>query len=590
MPIELDKTNIIINNNSTTSNIFEVIKSKGSYTEKAADGATYSCGYGYYGRLGHANASNKSTPTLIQHFVDNTITISQFSAGNHHSIFLDTNGNVYSCGGGGYGQLGHGNTSDKNTPTIIQYFVTNNIIISQVSTGDYHSIFVATDGNVYSCGYGYYKQLGHGDTSNKSTPTLIQYFVDNTITISQISAGIYHSIFIATNGNVYSCGRGNDGQLGHGDTSDKSTPTLIQYFVDNTITISQVSIGDYHSIFVATNGNVYSCGYGNYGQLGHGDTSDKSTPTLIQYFVDESITISQVSAGNHHSIFLHTNSNVYSCGIGNSGRLGHGDTSDKSTPTLIQYFVDNTITISQVSTGSEHSIFLATNGNVYSCGSGSHRVLGHGNTSSKSTPTLIQYFVDNTITISQVSAGIYHSIFFSNDPYYQTIEYPAQWTYSSTDASVYHLGNVGIGTEADTSKSLTITGDINVDGNIFIDDAKMSLPKYKYSLYDNEPTISNNIIALPVPDNLTHNYIAFTYDSTRDTSGQTEYTINFPEDTTCDILIVAGGGGGGGRHGAGGGAGGLIYLQNETLLANTTYTIKVGKGGGGWKHKWKYRW
>ena len=120
-----------------------------------------------------------------------------------------------------------------------------------------------------------------------------------------------------------------------------------------------------------------------------------------------------------------------------------------------------------------------------------------------------------------------------------------------------------------------------MDGNIFIDDVKMSLPKYKYSLYDNEPTISNNVLALPVPDNLTHKYITFTYDSTRDTSGQTEYTINFPADTTCDILIVAGGGGGGGRHGAGGGAGGLLYIQNELLLANTLYTVKVGKGGGG---------
>ena len=72
MPIELDNTNIIIDNNSTTS-ILEVIKSKGSYTEKVADSATYSCGDGNNGKLGHGNTSHKYTPTLIQHFVTNNI-------------------------------------------------------------------------------------------------------------------------------------------------------------------------------------------------------------------------------------------------------------------------------------------------------------------------------------------------------------------------------------------------------------------------------------------------------------------------------------------------------------------------------------
>lgn len=59
--------------------------------------------------------------------------------------------------------MGHGvYYSHKYTPTIIQYFVTNNIAISQI-----YSIFLTTDGNVYSCGYSSNGQLGHGDTSDK---------------------------------------------------------------------------------------------------------------------------------------------------------------------------------------------------------------------------------------------------------------------------------------------------------------------------------------------------------------------------------------------------------------------------------------
>jgi len=59
-----------------------------------------------------------------------------------------------------------------------------------------------------------------------------------------------------------------------------------------------------------------------------------------------------------------------------------------------------------------------------------------------------------------------------------------------------------------------------------------------------------------------------------------EYSITFPENTTCDILVVAGGGGGGESIGGGGGAGGIDFEQNVTL--NGTYSVLVGGGGIGY--------
>jgi len=58
---------------------------------------------------------------------------------------------------------------------------------------------------------------------------------------------------------------------------------------------------------------------------------------------------------------------------------------------------------------------------------------------------------------------------------------------------------------------------------------------------------------------------------------QTEYSINFPEETECDILIVGGGGGGGADRAGGGGGGGVIFKHN--ILLNGIYTILVGRGG-----------
>jgi len=60
---------------------------------------------------------------------------------------------------------------------------------------------------------------------------------------------------------------------------------------------------------------------------------------------------------------------------------------------------------------------------------------------------------------------------------------------------------------------------------------------------------------------------------------QSQYSINFSENTECDILVVGGGGGGGSDNSGGGGAGGLVFIQN--YIANGSYTVNVGNGGLG---------
>ena len=75
--------------------------------------------------------------------------------------------------------------------------------------------------------------------------------------------------------------------------------------------------------------------------------------------------------------------------------------------------------------------------------------------------------------------------------------------------------------------------------------------------------------------NYNYKYMSFTHSGGSEL--QTSYTVNFPENTVCDILVVGGGGGGGASVGGGGGAGGVAYYKN--ILLNGTYTVKVGNGG-----------
>jgi hypothetical protein len=74
---------------------------------------------------------------------------------------------------------------------------------------------------------------------------------------------------------------------------------------------------------------------------------------------------------------------------------------------------------------------------------------------------------------------------------------------------------------------------------------------------------------------LTHKVLIFTNDG----NNETPYTINFPIERVCDILIIGGGGSGGYNSDGGGGAAELVFIKDCVL--NGTYNIKVGKGGIG---------
>jgi len=86
-----------------------------------------------------------------------------------------------------------------------------------------------------------------------------------------------------------------------------------------------------------------------------------------------------------------------------------------------------------------------------------------------------------------------------------------------------------------------------------------------------------DILANNKIENPDYKTLTFTHDGSA--NNQTEYTVNFPEETEYDILIVGGGGGGGSDNSGGGGAGGLVFLENEKINGNII--VKVGNGGIG---------
>ena len=376
----------------------------------------YCCGENINGQLGQNNTTQLNTPTLIQYFVTNNISIIKVACGYRFTFFIDSTGKVYSCGYNTNGQLGHGNLTQLLVPTLIQYFVTNNIIITDVYICPYHVIFKDSTGKVYTCGYSVSGQLGHNNTTQYTVPTLIQYFVTNYVTIISASGGENHSIFLDSSGNVYSCGLNSNGRLGHNNTTQYNVPTLIQYFVTNNIIIKNIACGFYHTVFLDSTGKVYSCGLNTLGQLGQNTTTQLLVPTLIQYFVTNNITITKVFCGFQYTMFLDSSGKVYGCGDNGWGQLGQNNrTSQYNAPIRIDYFVTNNIIITNVACGYVHAVFLDSNTKVYGCGYPVLGQIGLSTIAQWNIPTIIPFFSTNNFpieniysTISQASMFLYY--------------------------------------------------------------------------------------------------------------------------------------------------------------------------------------
>ena len=98
----------------------------------------------------------------------------------------------------------------------------------------------------------------------------------------QIVCGKNSTFVVKFNGDVYSCGEGSNGRLGHGNSDDLLSLSLITGLRGFRIVQVSCSVGDGgHVLAVAASGEVFSWGDGEHGKLGHGTTDRVRRPKLI---------------------------------------------------------------------------------------------------------------------------------------------------------------------------------------------------------------------------------------------------------------------------------------------------------------------
>ncbi|KAG8223097.1 hypothetical protein J437_LFUL002045 [Ladona fulva] len=347
----------------------------------------YVWGSGHHGQLAEAGR-NSLMPVPAESFSG----AQQIICGQNCTFVIQANGTVLACGEGSYGRLGQGNSDDLHSLSVISSLQGFVIIALTTSCGsDGHSLALAESGEVFSWGDGDYGKLGH---------------VNNLVL--PLACGFKHSAVVTADGKLLTFGNGDYGRLGLGSSANKKLPEHVSALDGHSI--GYVACGLNHTICVSSDGyTVWSFGDGDYGKLGLGNCTTKSTPQKIESLNTK---IKKVCCGTQFSVFLTTDGRVFTCGqdrlIGQPDSRVRGHNKPQEVPALIPHFIEDIVV------GAEHTLALSSAGDVFGWGYNSDGQLGVGHNAPVREPELITSLSGKGI--KQITTGRTHSAAWTTPP------------------------------------------------------------------------------------------------------------------------------------------------------------------------------
>uniref|UniRef100_A0A3Q3JYF0 Uncharacterized protein n=1 Tax=Monopterus albus TaxID=43700 RepID=A0A3Q3JYF0_MONAL len=174
--------------------------------------------------------------------------------------------------------------------------------------------------------------------------------------VVHIACGSTYSAAITADGELYTWGRGNYGRLGHGEFHLHRTCRTLPWLECLFLSLKM------NWLLIGFQALVWSWGDGDYGKLGRGGSDGCKTPKLVEKLQD--LDIVKVCCGSQFSVALTKDGQVYTWGKGDNQRLGHGTDEHVRYPKLL-----DRKKVVDVAVGSTHCLALTDDGEVHSWGS-----------------------------------------------------------------------------------------------------------------------------------------------------------------------------------------------------------------------------
>ena len=335
--------------------------------------------------------------------------------GSDHTIIVAQNGDLYSCGRGDSGQLGHGNLNHCFEPTRIEAVARDRI--RQIATYGARTVGISERDNFYIFGKTWGD--GHGGVRSDSrakvhpTPTVVPALSKKCLVSLEI--GAEHGTACDNIGTVYTFGSSNDHlQLGTvtpwPDDSQPTQPLCIE--VNEATSVRAVACGTNHTLTITSEDEGYTWGANVSGQLGLGHKRPVQRPSLLRAFkrkADPKL-LKSIRCGGDYNAALTTEGELHMWGRNMFGQLGLGHCADMSAPQQMSALA-SLGNVRLLACGTNHVLCVVGDNDIHAWGRGVHGQLGNGFVTKQTTPRRITNLSGNKKagTIVHVGAGENHS-------------------------------------------------------------------------------------------------------------------------------------------------------------------------------------
>ena len=255
-------------------------------------GEVFTFGDGEYAPLGHGDEENALAPRLVAGLAGRVVV--GVAAGWRHTAVVTEAGELWTFGRGWQGRLGHGDIENRLVPTRVAAFGpgAGEERAASVSAGAGHTLVATELGRLWTFGGGGEGQLGHGDHEDQLLPKAVVRFdglhvvgdddddgrrrgeeeeedqrhqrarpremEEEEVRVVAVDADARHSVVLDAAGRVFTFGFGEGRRLGHADEGSRVCPTLVGALRASETVVVAVAAGAGFTAALSSSGRIWT--------------------------------------------------------------------------------------------------------------------------------------------------------------------------------------------------------------------------------------------------------------------------------------------------------------------------------------------